>query len=749
MKKHRQVIIPAVVMFVYAAAVSRLPLLNALGYEYCAAIAFALPVVPGLFLLKAYARLGAADGLALRQAAACLFAALVVGWLNSFLVKNCAPGEGLGWFLLITVAGMAWVAALAAFCAAAFRRAMLWYFVILAAVLLHPVFLGYYTPRVDSYNFLYGYFPGFTYDEDLAITKTLGLWRLVTLICAAGLAAATGIARGRRERAGQQLSLFEEPRMGSPILPAAIVLCLAVIVLGWFLRTDAGVETTASSLSKALGSAVATQHFRIHYDASKIPEREIRWVAAEHEFRFAQMSAFLETDTNRVIDSYLYPDAEAKRRLIGAGNTDIAKPWRSEIHLDGESWRATLGHELAHALAGEFGMPVIRANVNVGLTEGLATAASSSFGNFSLREYAAAMLRFGIVADPASLLRPTGFAFNVSTVSYVLMGAFCEHLIERYGMHPFRAWYGGAAPEDAYGKDAQALVAEWRASLDSVKVPDERRAHVEYYFRRSSIFAKECARAVANLNAEGSRALEGRRYQDAMEAFTAGLNASWNAGSFAGLARTFLGAGDPGRAVRMFNAELADTARRGTLAGLQFVYGDALLLRNDERSAREVYRGIRALDLSPAANEAAELRLAVCESPEYRELLAPWVAGMIGDSVAFDRISRIASTVPPSPLLQYVMGRLYLSREDYASAARATVEYLKPFSYDALNGAMGDIAATAFFRLGDFEAARVFYERTLDFNPGPGVLRRMRDRAERCRWFEVNWSSVQPVPQVP
>ena len=33
------------------------------------------------------------------------------------------------------------------------------------------------TPRIDSYNFIYGYFPGFTYDEDLTITPTLLAWR--------------------------------------------------------------------------------------------------------------------------------------------------------------------------------------------------------------------------------------------------------------------------------------------------------------------------------------------------------------------------------------------------------------------------------------------------------------------------------------------------------------------------------------------------------------------------------------------
>lgn len=742
----RPVLAPAGLMLVYAALVSRLPLLNGLGYEYSAAIALVLPLVPGLFLLREFAPGGSGVHLALRQAAASLGVALAVGALNAFFVRNCSPGEGLAWFVLLPVLGMAWVGSLAYFCAAAFRRRTAWYLLLLAVVLVHPLLLGYFTPRIDSYNFVYGYFPGFTYDEDLRSTPVLGVWRVITLVCAAGLAAAGAMMKGRSAGSGpagvdaaRPPSAFPLPNIGSPILPAVVVLSAAALAVAWFFRTDIGVETTASSLRRALGSEVSTRHFRIYFDSSSIPADEVRWVAAEHEFRFAQVSRFLATDTNRVIDSYIHPDADVKRRLIGAGNTDIAKPWRGEIHLDGGSWRATLRHELAHALASEFGMPVIRANVNIGLTEGLATAASPSFGNRTLREYAASMVRFGVVDDPAALIRPAGFAFQSSAVSYVLMGAFCEHLIARYGIVPFKAWYGGGSPGDAYGKDAGALVAEWTRTLDSVRVPEEWRAHTDYYFRRGSIFARECARAVANLNADGSRALAKKDFPGALKAFAAGLDASWNASSFAGLVRALLGAGDVGRVIGRFDEALADTQKRGSLAGLKFVYGDALLMRGDHGAAAEVYRAIRALDLSPAANEAAALRLVVTETPDVRDRLAPYIAGAMDDSAALETFTRLNSTENPA-LISLIRGRLFLARKEYESAARATAEYFTPFPYPELNGAMSDIAATAFFRLGDFEVARVFYERTLEYNPGPGLRQRTLDRAERCRWMEREWA---------
>ncbi|HLF14749.1 MAG TPA: hypothetical protein VI932_07660, partial [Bacteroidota bacterium] len=526
--------------------------------------------------------------------------------------------------------------------------------------------------------------------------------------------------------------------------PGVVFLLIILVMLSaaWYYRTELGFETTAASLRKSLGSLAETRHFRIWYDSAAIPPDEIRWVAAEHEFRYWQVSRFLGTDTNRVVESYLYPDTDTKRRLIGAGNTDIAKPWRGEIHLDEGSWRATLKHELAHALAAEFGMPVIRANVNIGLVEGLAMAASPSFGNRTLQEYAASMIRFGIVDDPAAFIRPVGFAVQSSTVSYVLMGAFCDYLVGRYGMPAFKIWYGGGSPEEACGVDADSLIAGWRRSLDTIRVPESWRAHTDYYFRRGSIFARECARVVANLNADGGRSLERKDYTAAKNFYMKALEQSWNASSFAGLTRALLGQRNYGRVIELFDAERDDTTKKGSLAGVKLLFGDALMMKNDYTGASRVYEEIRALDLSPGMNEAVLLRIVVANAPDLREYVAPVLAGMMEDSVALEWLSGITSADNPA-VLSYLRARLMVAKGDYASAAHETAEYIAPFPNSELNGALNDVTAGAFFRLGDFLGARSFYERTLDYDPGAVLLQRVRDRQERCDWFGREWEGVK------
>ncbi len=741
----RRILFAGGILLAYAILVTRVPLLNYLGYEFSAAIALLLPLVPGLFFLRAFARRGEPEtdanaggvphrpegGGELRALAATgLIVPLAVGWMNAVFVKNCSPGEGVAWFLLLPGVGMIWVVALAWFCTAVFRRRVIWYLAIISVVMVHPLVLGYLTPRIDSYNFIYGYFPGFTYDEDLTITPTLLAWRGVTLLCALLFVSAGKVASARRE--GRKARL-----------PSAVfIILLAAVVTAWIFRTDLGFETTASSLRRALGSAARTRHFRIYYDPAAVPADEIRWVAAEHEFRYDEVSRFLGSDTGRVIESYIYPDAPTKRRLIGAGNTDIAKPWRGEIHLDLDSWRFTLKHELVHALAAEFGMPVIGANINIGLVEGLAMAAGPPFGNRTAEEYAAAMVRFGIVDDPGALIRPAGFAFRSSTVSYVLMGAFCGHLISTRGMGPFREWYGGASPLEAYGVDADSLVALWRESLRKVEVPENWRAHVDYYFNRGSIFSRECARTVANLNARGSASLRSRDYPSARGYFSSALGESWNPGSFVAMVRSMMGSGDFGGVIKMFVTESGDSLKRGSLEGYRLLLGDALLARGEYPGALRTYREIRSLDLSPGMNEAVALRIAVTETDDLREYLVPWLTGSQEDSAALDLVRGLESGENPA-LLAYVRGRLMLRRNDYAGAARETANFFAPFADPVLNGAMNDLTAAAFFRLGDFLSARVFFERTLGYHPGAALAARTRDRAARCRWFERGWATME------
>src|SRR5262249_11952994 len=144
--------------------------------------------------------------------------------------------------------------------------------------------------------------------------------------------------------------------------------------------------------------------FVIHYAATPEIEKDIALVAADHEFRYAQVVAQLGAAPPGKLHSFLFSDAQQKARLIGAKNVEMAKPWRREIYLEHRPFpHSSLRHEIAHAVASAFGDPIfgvasqrvagVPLLASPGLIEGLAVAAQgpSDFERLTPHEQVRAM----------------------------------------------------------------------------------------------------------------------------------------------------------------------------------------------------------------------------------------------------------------------------------------------------------------------------------------------------------------------
>jgi hypothetical protein len=148
--------------------------------------------------------------------------------------------------------------------------------------------------------------------------------------------------------------------------------------------THFGFHTTAASLSDHLLGTRETEHFIIHYAPTSQTARDIELVAAEHEFAWDRLARQLGWVPPWKIHSFVFPSPESKRALLGAGNTEVAPPWRGHIYLNEQPFpHRVMHHELAHAFSYSFGDPVFGAaatidwagpHFNLALLEGFATA---------------------------------------------------------------------------------------------------------------------------------------------------------------------------------------------------------------------------------------------------------------------------------------------------------------------------------------------------------------------------------------
>lgn len=747
----KRTILSGSVLFAVSVWLCRLPLFNYLGYEFSAAIALVIPWLVGFMFIGTKGRrnpggteIGGRDfrAMILRMLRISLML-LAIPWgvatLNLFLVKNCSYFEGLLFFLLIPVVTSIFSVSLAGFSLAIARRPSIVYLAFLALILIHPLYLGYFSSQIYSYNPVYGYFPGFSYDEVLTISSTLIISRGLTLGLSLLLMLMTMVimdtASIHDDAFTKIMLIAKQFRLDARNVIMALLL---VLLAGAFIsRGRLDFETSTARLQQALSSRCTTEHFRIFYAPGSFSDDEIRWVSEEHEFRFHQVEEALQTHFSDKIDSYIYPDPDTKRLLVGTGTTNIAKPWRREVHLNKQSWEATLKHELVHVVAGQFGMPVIKAHYNIGLVEGLATAIDGDFGNRTLHEYAAAVSRFGIMTKPDELLSPAGFMLHSSSLSYVLMGSFCKYLIDHYGMVRFKELYGGKSAARVYGESYDQLVESWQHFLLRVATPAGWQKHVEFYFKRPSIFAKECVRTIAKLNQEGFRRLAERNSAPAMDLFSRSLGKNWNSEAFSGLVRSAYQAGRYDTVIKLINSQAVDSMRFGAVRGLLLFYGDALWHEGKIDSAKEAYEEVLALDFSESYDEAVTLRLEGITNRELQNVARDYFLDVSADSAEVCILDEIQQR-SPGLLLSYLRARIFVRLKEYQKVIDVLETSHASYGIPTLDAGKAQLLGQSYFRLRKFQRAKMEFWRSLNFITNQASVKRTDDWLERCDWYQAH-----------
>lgn len=378
---------------------------------------------------------------------------------------------------------------------------------LLVAIAFAALWRFYAAPAVFSYNAILGYFPGNLYDEHLELTSALAWSRLEQLLWVGAFAALVAcrldvptyrVRRGRRPAGSRRRALA-----------IALACAACACALRWH-GGALGYAVDAEDVELALGGRVETPHFIIHYARTPEIEANIDLIAADHEFRYAQVISQLEIVPEGKIRSFYFADPEQKARLMGARDVEMAKPWRREIYIDHRGYPIeSLRHEIAHAVAAEFGDPIfgvaarrvfgIPVLISPGLVEGFAVAIDwpGSYDRPSPHEAVRAMQELGALPSIDQLL---GLSFlTVSSArGYTTAGSFLRFLLERYGPARLRAVYhSGGDFESAYGVSRKELEAEWRAMIAQIVLPPPAVEASRERFRGGSVFDRPCPHAIA------------------------------------------------------------------------------------------------------------------------------------------------------------------------------------------------------------------------------------------------------------
>jgi tetratricopeptide (TPR) repeat protein len=758
----RTVWIVALLYAIFSIVLSRIPLFNYLGYEFSAATGIAGGLLSGILTIDLFRQSFVGKATLLKSDLLSFFRfdllinlvllliPLILISLNAFFVKNCSFSTGLAFFLLIPVITIFFGVSLGLSIAVWFRRAALMYTIFFAFILLRPVYLTLTSPQLFAYNVLFGYFPGFTYDEVLRITKTLLLFRALTIVTALTMLIITLIVSEGTSPSGhfwvrmQALrNLFRRRLAG-----IAAILGLLILLSAYLFRDALGFESSASFIQRELGSRLTTLHFNIYYSSDKVSDDRIKWIAAEHEFRYLRVSRMLQVNLLDKIDSYIYPTSELKRKLIGTSTTDIAKPWRREIHLNLDSFERTLRHELVHVLASAFGMPILRISPTPGLIEGLAVACDWNAGDRTPHQFSAALFRFGLVSDVRGIFSFAGFASKPSSVSYLLSGSFCRYLIDEYGLWRFMAVYPWAQFQKTYRKPLGELLEEWKEYLQSVKVPPTDLTRAKLLFARPSIMSNVCARTVADLNEAAAKLFRKKEYGEAARMYRSTYAMTRGREAALGLFAAEFRNGEYDSVVVQLQNVLGDSTQASVFVLSRLLLGDCYWILGRPEAARQAYEELRKLDVHEAYNVAAAIRIEALHHRELETSMKSFLATSAEDSTRYSILQQVLADSLTLPIVHLQLGRMDFQEGRYEAAIsnlsgiaqRSSVSAKKPFVDAVLDFELEKTLGLSLFHMEEFQDAKIHLWQSLNYTGNEGDKNFIEDQIEYCDWLDAHRS---------
>lgn len=724
---------------------TQIPLFNYLGFEFSALIALFGSFIAGLLTISLWKNAGEEYAgrlgkFTFHSALLFLFLLLIpfiIISVNAFFVKNCSFVHGVVLFALIPVPSFIFAYSIALLVSVSISGWRKTFFVLLYCITLsHIAYVTFAKPQIFAFNPLIGYFPGFTYDEGLRIINRLLMYRLGSMAASVAIIMLAVVIHRRKESKKIGSSDESTSKLFVNGWEPALLCVLVAAVIGIYVASDRlGLSSSEAYIRQQAFAEIDMGHIVVVLPDSSLQGKRLEQVLQLHEFYFAQLSRAFRINPQRKIYSFLYSSPEQKARLIGAGGTNIAKPWLWQLHLNIADVEGSLKHELAHVMAAEFGFPLFRVGLNSGLIEGLATAAERVAYDESLHRLSAMIFDIEANPDMESLFSFSGFMKAHPGVSYTLAGSFCRFLIDRYGMRRFKMLYQTGSFTTFYNKNLPTLLKEWRYFLRGYNLNDADLEKAQYLFRRPSIFGKECARVIANLNEETRTLYTQKQYQSALESAERSLKHSTSIEAIFQETNSLFRLQRFKEAVAYGNTMLSDETVAHSLLPLKLVTGDAYWAEDSLVTAKRMYQELSLTRLSATWDEASTIRLEIFLDPSLAPKLRPYFVQDMPDSAKIVLLRRIVQEKPKSAIAKYLLGRELAFQEKYEEAIER-LEEIQRMRFDALEYHKQRRIAQIYFLLGKYQKAKIYFWQAINYTTGEAQDLRIEERLNFCDWMD-------------
>ena len=525
----------------------------------------------------------------------------VLGWiylpglvlLAGALLRGCFSVDGLlFWMFNPSLSVLFGYAVGRYFRVNGFRRPGIWANIVLIFVAVFILLFELYSlPQLYFFNHVWGYWPGPIYDEEVAFTTSVILFRFITL-CWVGLF--------------WLMPHFWEVRRAQYL----VGLVLIGLTLSYLRLSESGVVSPNEFLQQRLGSMSQADHTELFFSEDYTADPEKNRLTALHEFHIAEIQDTLNVESGDRISSYVYPHAWKKKQLTGAKYTSYVPVWnpKDQLHINRQAVDGALRHELVHVITKDFGNRLLNASWSIGLVEGVAVAlAPASQRRATVDQMVVANEAWLSPDELEQLFSITGFYRQGGPMSYSIAGSFVQYLLKNYPVGKFKTAFRHSSLDAGYGTSIDSLQAGWKRHLQTVEVDRRARAASLQAFAVPSVFDQDCPRMVTS-------------YQEAIDRYRFHLAEKDTSGALEALQRAV--EADPDRPDpryrRMYlQAQLhrwedvlsADIPEKEEWIGLLLIRADALKSTGDEDRAGDLLHTLDSLSAETGRSRSdVELR---------------------------------------------------------------------------------------------------------------------------------------------
>lgn len=667
-------------------AVGFLPLFGGPGYEHALASGLVVPATAAVVVALERARsddpsllAGAWRGVLVGAAFAGV--SLATALLHGARVGVCDMLGGVGSYALTSGAGAVqgglWGAVAGELARSAKRVRLAAVLLGLAAPLL-SIALGVWrfwsSPMVFAFDPFVGFFSGSLYDTVIDPGAALLTYRAASLATFSGTLLALSV--GRRAQGGVRFDFgTRAARARAAAAIALLAASLASVVWGWKLDH----WQTSETIARALGGRRSGARCDVVYPDS-VRDDVAALAVKDCDEQLAEVERVLGARGPERVTAFFFRDPAEKRRLMGAADVYIAKPWRREVYLQMAPYpHPVLGHELAHVVAGSFARGPFRVAAgangwrpNPGLIEGLAVAASPDDDELTVVQSARAMMERRMLPPMREIFSLRFFGGNAGK-SYTIAGAFVRWVLDTRGAATLRAWYGGSPLDVELGADWDTLDRKFREWLAGQPTPPAAAAYVAAKFDRPAVFGRRCPHVVDALRREADGCRDGHRiararelYQDVLSRDPGDLASRWS------LASLELRTGDAAKGRAALEAIASDEkAERVWRDRATESLADWAMIEGRWDEAHVLYMDLASRAIDEDVARTLEVKALGAGEPAAREAVMALLIGARDEppDVLFAAAQLGVSSASGSVLSSYLLGKNLVRNGRYADGA--------------------------------------------------------------------------------